>query len=127
MEPDARACRRGGEQVQEAEDVRRRRGDLEAVVGAETERIAPVLRRVPDRAMGVANCLRQTGGAGTEHEDRLVGIGDTVDRGTGTIIGADVVDNCRVVEVCHPAGTEPFGEERRTVAVRDRVGRVASA
>ena len=32
----------GGEQVEQAEDVRRRRGDLEPVVGAEAERVAPV-------------------------------------------------------------------------------------
>jgi hypothetical protein len=72
VEANGRAGLGGGEQVEEPEDVRRRRRDLEAVVRAEPQRRAPVPRGGADRRVGVTNGLGQARGAGAEHEDRLV-------------------------------------------------------
>ena len=66
-----------GEDVEQPEDVDRRRRDLEAVVVGEAERGDPVLHAVTHRAVGVTDRLREAGGARAEHEHR---------------VGVDVVD-----------------------------------
>ena len=93
VEPNGGSGLGGGEEVEEAEDVRRGSGHLEAVVGGEPERLHPVRGAGADRAMGVPHRLRQAGGAGAEHEDRLV-------------VRADVARLDRVVAVLRLAVVE---------------------
>src|SRR5205085_2793583 len=72
VQPHGGAGLGGGEQVQQPEDVRRRGGDLEAVVGAEAEGGDPVAGGGAHRGVGVADRLGQAGGARAEDEDRVV-------------------------------------------------------
>ena len=73
VQPHGGAGLGGGQQVEQAEDVRRRRGHLEAVVGGRgrAPRTQCAVARA-DRAVGVAHRLGQAGGARAEHEDGLV-------------------------------------------------------
>ena len=66
----------GGEHVQQPEDVRRRGGDLKAVVVPEAERRDPVRRRQHHGAVGVADRLGQIGGARAEHQHGVVVLAD---------------------------------------------------
>ena len=72
VQADGGTGRGRGKQVQEAEDVRGRRRDLESVVVAEAERGAPVRRGQAEGAVGVTNGLGQVGGARAEHERGVV-------------------------------------------------------
>ncbi len=83
-----RARRGSGQQVQQSEDVRRRRGDLEAVVVPEAERTAPVRRGQGDRRVRMTDGLGGVRRAGAENQDGVVGRPDRRVRwwqGTGAV------------------------------------------
>ena len=125
MQPDRRAGLGRGEQVQQAEDVRRRGGDLEAVVRSEAERHHPVRRAGADRRVGVAYRLGQPGRAGTEDEHGLVAVAHRA--GIGRRIGSleSAPEDRRRVEVVRPAPIASFpASSGAVVGVSDRVRRV---
>ena len=68
MQPHPGAGPQCREDVEQAQDVRRRRGDLDAVAVRQLQRVAPMPDRCVQRGVGVPDSLRQTGGAGTEHQ-----------------------------------------------------------
>ena len=70
MQPDPRAGVQRHHDVEQAEDVRRRRHDLHAVGRRQSEGVAPVPRR-PRTPVGVPHRLGHAGRAGTEHEQRV--------------------------------------------------------
>ena len=72
VEPDGRAGRGRGEQVQKPEDVRRWRRHLEAVLGAEPQRRDPVGGAEVDRPVRVPHRLGAVGRPGAEDEHRVV-------------------------------------------------------
>ena len=123
------AGRGRGEQVEQAEDVRRRRGHLEPVVGAEPERLAPVRGGVADRAVRVAHRLRQPGRARAEHEHRLVGRRARRRPAARSRSSARAASSAgAVVEVGDAVGAQPLGEQRGAGTVGDgvRPGAVSS-
>ena len=108
-----RRCRRTvapaaarGEQVEQPEDVRRRRGHLEPVFVRQPQGQAPVLGGQGDGAVGVAHRLGAVGGAGAEHEDGVIAL---VHGSIGWPGGARPVDDrrgVRRIEVEHGGGTQ---------------------
>ncbi len=60
------------EDVEQAEDVRRRRGDLDTVAVRQPQCIAPLPDGGVQGGVGVPDGLGQTGGAGTEHQQGFV-------------------------------------------------------
>ena len=74
VQPHGGARTRGGQQVEEAENVRRRRGNLKPVCRAEPEGLTPVRRGGAHGAMCMANRLGQARGARAEHQHRFVGV-----------------------------------------------------
>ena len=71
VQPHRGPGRRRGQQVEQPEDVRRRRGHLEPVVGTRAQGGAPVRGGVADRVVRVAHRLGQAGGARAEDQHRL--------------------------------------------------------
>ncbi len=71
-------CSRGScsHQIQQTEDVRRRGGDLEAILRAEIQRGTPVGGGQTHREMGVPDRLRKTGRPRAEDENRLASFVD---------------------------------------------------
>ena len=121
VQPDRGAGLRGGEQVEEAEDVRRRRRHLEPVVGAEAQGRAPVRRRPADRRVRVADRLGEPGRARAEDEDHVVGGACLGARGPATAVGQRRLERGRVVEVGHAIAAQAVGEQRGRGAVGDGV------
>jgi hypothetical protein len=71
MQPHPGAGPQRGEDVEQAEGVRRRRGELDTVAARQLQRVTPLPDGRVQRRTGVADGLRQTGGAGTEHQQRI--------------------------------------------------------
>ena len=109
MQPHRGTGARGGQQIQEAENVRGRRGDLEAVGRAEAQRLTPVRRAVAHRTMCVANRLRETGGARAEHQYRLVRVARS-DRSCVPLRTARRITLRPIVDVRHAALPEELGQ-----------------
>ena len=121
VQPHARPGRCCSQQVEQTEDVGRGCRDLEPIVGAEAERVAPVPRGDSDRAMRVTYGLRQTRRARAEDEHGLVVLAGPFDRRAATPARQHGVAHGRVVEIGDPITTEPLRQQRGTIAVGDRV------
>ena len=112
--PDAQLKR--GRDVQQAEDVARRGGDLDPVVLGELEGVAPVPDGRAQRPVRVPDGLRQPGGARAEHED---GLGLRVRHRL-----RQAASCCyRLVQVQHRQQAREYGVvAHRVLRVRDRDG-----
>jgi hypothetical protein len=121
VQPDGGSRRRGGQQVEQTEDVRRWRRDLESVIRPEPETLLPVLGGVAHGRVRVADRLRQTGRAGAEHEQGIVGIENFDGRSIGSAAGEDRVEHRVVVEIGDVVGPERIDEQSGGGSVDHRV------
>ena len=122
VQPHRGPGRDRGQQIEQAEDVRGRRGHLEPVVGPEPEDRAPVHRGVAHRPVGVPDRLGQPGRARAEHQDGLVVVAHPVGRRRAPATADEGVRR-RVVEIRHAVGPEQPGQQRHGVAVGHGVDR----
>ena len=106
VQPDGRAGRGRGEQVQEPEDVRRRRRHLEAVLGAEPQRADPVGGAEVDRPVRVPHRLGPVGRPRAEDEHGVVVRPERDRRGWRVARAVDHGGRGRVVEIEHGVLTE---------------------
>ena len=71
MQPDPRAGVECHDDVQQPEDVRRRRHDLHAIGRCQAEGVTPVPHGDGERPVGVPHRFGYTGRSGAEHEQRV--------------------------------------------------------
>ena len=120
MQPHRRAGLGGGQQVEQPEDVRRRRRDLKAVVRAEPERGHPV-RWSP--APMDAWVWRTAFGSPVVPELKTSTASSSRAPGPGRRAVSEpstsTVEQRRGIEVVDPLGTELLGQQRRRVGVGD--------
>jgi hypothetical protein len=111
----------GGEEVQQPEDVRRRRGHLEAVLRSQPERVDPVGRGPGQGGVGVADGLGQARGARAEDEHDV-----GVRRWVGPLGRPAAGGDRRIVEV-GDRGAEEVGQERERRRFAHPVDRAGGA
>ena len=123
MQAHRRARGGGRDEVEEPEHMRRRCRDLEAVIGGQPQRRAPVHDPRAERAVGMAHRLRQAGRSGAEDEDRVrVRPIDVQPQSLPTLVD-DVAEKPGIVDVDELRRVEVRCEELASRLVVDHMSR----
>ena len=122
VQPHGGAGLGGGEEVEQAEDVRRRGGHLEAVVGGEAERLHPV-GGAGARSSGACAAPPSGRPVVPELNTRIASSSGPTSTPSSGRASPRGVESRRVVEVGDGVGAEPLGEQLDGGAVGDGVDR----